>query len=176
VRVAVNAMASQPALKLSPQDIAAQIERAGREGRQGDHEAWDRAQDRLESVARSIRQVVASALEFRVQRDWIVGTGAVALVIGILLGTVLPGWMDRAVPESWHWPEARAANMLGLSEWEAGIRLMQVGDPDGWQKLVQGTAIVRANAQALEACRAQAAREKTAIACKVRIGGEEAGQ
>lgn len=176
VRAAVNALANQPAIKLRPEDIAAQIEQAGRAGRDADHDAWDKAQGRLEQAARSIETVVASALEFRVQRAWLAGTGVAAMVIGMLLGDVLPGWMDHAVPESWHWPEARAADMLGRSEWEAGVRLMQVADPQGWQQLAQGMAIVRDNGQALEACRALAAKEKASVVCKVRIGGEGAGR
>lgn len=176
VRVAVNAMANQPAIKLRPEDVAAQIEQAGREGRQADHSAWDKAQGRLESAARSIETVVASALEFRMQRYWIVGTGTAAMVIGMLLGDVLPTSIDRAVPESWHWPEARAADVLGRSEWEAGARLMQVADPQGWQNVAQGMAVVRDNGRVLEARRALAGKEKTAVVCKVRIGGEGAGQ
>jgi hypothetical protein len=53
---------------------------------------------------------------------------------------------------------------------------MQVADPQGWQQLAQGMAIVRDNGQALEACRALAAKEKASVVCKVRIGGEGAGR
>jgi hypothetical protein len=112
-------LANQPAIKLRPEDIAAQIEQAGRAGRDADHDAWDKAQGRLEQAARSIETVVASALEFRFSapacRNGRGGDGDRHAA-----GRRVPGWMDHAVPESWHWPEARAADMLGRSEWEAG--------------------------------------------------------
>jgi hypothetical protein len=33
------------------------------------------------------------------------------------------------MPESWHWPEKRAANMLDRDMWDAGERLQSVADP-----------------------------------------------
>lgn len=158
-------------MKLKPEDIAGQIEVGGRQVRQADHHAWDKAQDRLEVVARSIEQVVASALEFRIQRYWIAGSGAAALFIGIMLGIGLPGWIDQAVPESWHWPEARAAEMLGRDQWGAGIRLLQVADPQAWQAVARTLPIVRDNARALADCEARVTRTKAAVVCKIKIDG-----
>lgn len=89
VREAVYKLADRPALKLTPEDIAKQIEKAGQEWRQVDHAAWGSAQSRLERAAQSIEMVVASALTFKVQRNWIVGSAAATLVVGLILGECL---------------------------------------------------------------------------------------
>lgn len=89
VRDAIYKLADKPGVKLTPEDIARQIEKAGQEWRQVDHAAWGSAQTRLERAAQSIEMVVASALTFRVQRNWIAASAAVALVVGLILGECL---------------------------------------------------------------------------------------
>jgi len=170
VREAAHRLADKPGVKLTPEDIARQIEKAARDVRQADHDAWGNAQTRLERAAQSIEKLVASALTFRVQRNWIAGTAAAALVVGLVLGECLPGWIDRAAPESWHWPEASAAKMLGSKEWEAGVRLLQVADPTEWQRIVRAINVYRDNAQNLADCNAEALKIKGLVDCKIQIG------
>jgi hypothetical protein len=143
VRVVINDLAAKPALTMTPEAFAERIEKAARGGRQADHDAWDRAQGRLEGAARSVEAVVASAWQARVQRYWIAGTAAASLVLGMVLAYGCAGAIDRLVPENWHWPEASAARMLRRSEWDAGVRLMQVADPQEWQQVARATAILR---------------------------------
>ena len=50
-------------------------------------------------------------------------------MFGLAAATVLPDPIYRAMPESWHWPERRAANVLDRDMWEAGERLQAVADP-----------------------------------------------
>lgn len=170
VRVVINDLAAKPALTMTPEGFAERIEKAARGGRQADHQAWETAQDRLEGAARSIRAVVASALQARVQRYWIAGSAAGALVAGMILAYCCAGAIDRIVPEDWHWPEASAAKMLRRSEWDAGVRLMQVADPQEWQQVARAATIFRENGQAIADCDAYAAKMKAPVLCKVQIG------
>ena len=135
VRGAVKNFIELPAMVLTPTTIAAQIEAAGREGRQADHQAWERAQHNLRTVAESIGTVVLSARKEQEQTKWMTIVAGAALVVGCILGVV--GWdaVTRIAPERWHWPEHRAADMLGLDEWSAGERLLEVADPERWQKV-----------------------------------------
>lgn len=167
---ALNALAKKPALTLTPDDVAEQIESAGRSGRQADHHAWDKAQGRLSEAARSIETVVASALQARVQRYWVAGAAAAALVVGMILVYCCSGAIDRMMPEDWHWPEASAAKMLGLSEWDAGAHLMQVADPKEWNEMVRASATFQNNAKAIAECDAYAAKIKGPVMCQVEIG------
>lgn len=169
VRGAINTLAERPALTLTPDDIAGQIERAGRHGRQADHHAWDKAQRRFAEAARSIETVVASAWQARVQRYRLAGAAAATFVAGMILTYCCSGSIDRMVPQSWHWPEASAAKMLGRSEWDAGFQLLQVADPTDSQQVVRAVTILKDNARAITDCDARAISVKTTVICKVQI-------
>jgi hypothetical protein len=129
-------------MALTPQRIAEQIEAAGRNGRQADHTAWRQAQNELQATANSIDRVVASALEEERQLIWLLIAAGVALVAGIILGNLVPPIIDRRVPESWHWPEQRAADILGRDQWSAGERLLEVSDPARWMSVKAAIEIV----------------------------------
>ncbi|MGH6744336.1 DUF6118 family protein [Novosphingobium sp.] len=135
VRGFVDQLMQKPAMALTPQRIAEQIEAAGRNGRQADHAAWRQAQNELQATANSIGRVVGSALEEERQLKWLLIAASVALVAGLVLGNLVPPIIDRRVPESWHWPEQRAADVLGRDKWNAGERLMEVSDPKRWLRV-----------------------------------------
>lgn len=92
------------------------------------------------------------------QRLWIAGAAAAALVIGFALGTIMPMRIAQAVPESWHWPEAKAARILQRDGWSAGERLLQVSDPERWGDLVGAARSAEQNARALANCDQHAAK------------------
>ncbi|SEH20094.1 hypothetical protein SAMN05428974_3838 [Sphingopyxis sp. YR583] len=76
----IAAMKDRPALALSPQLIAGQIEAAGKSVRQDDHRAWDNAQQQLEAAARGITAVTASANSAQQQKYWLVVVAIVAAI------------------------------------------------------------------------------------------------
>jgi len=144
VRGAVKNFIELPAMVLTPEKIAAQIEAAGRNGRQADHQAWERAQGNLRAVAESIGTVVLSARKEQEQTKWMTIVAGATLVVGCFLGVIGRDVVFRIAPEQWHWPEQRAADILGLDEWSAGERLLEVADPERWQKV---KATIRSLAQ-----------------------------
>ena len=54
-----------------------------------------------------------------------------------------------------------------MKERDAGFRLLQVADPQGWQRASRAITLLRENAQTLADCDARAARVKAAFPCKV---------
>jgi hypothetical protein len=135
VRGSVDQLKQRPAMALTPEQIAEQIEAAGRNGRQADHTAWRQAQNELHVAANSIGRVVASAMEKERQLIWMLIAVSVALVAGVILGNLVLPIIDRRMPESWHWRERRAAEILGRDGWSAGERLMEVFEPEQWAKV-----------------------------------------
>lgn len=104
------------------------------------------------------------------QKHWIIGAAITALVVGFAFGTVIPTRIAQSVPESWHWPEERAADVLMRGEWDAGMRLLQVADPARLRALNEGARLVADNAEALEDCRSWAAKSKDSVKCRIEIG------
>ncbi len=135
VRGFVDQLMQKPAMALTPQRIAEQIEAAAQHGRQADHAAWHQAQTQLNAAAKSISRVVGSALEKQSQCKWLMIAVGVALVSGVVLGSIVPPMIDRQMPESWQWPEQRAAQILRRDQWSAGERLLEVSDPKRWRRV-----------------------------------------
>lgn len=53
--------------------------------------------------------------------------------------------------------------------WDAGIRLMQAGNPEGWQAIVDAADMRQANRDTIAACEKAAAKAKEAVRCTIRI-------
>lgn len=163
VRGAVKKFTELPAMVLTPETIAEQIEAAGRQGRQADHQAWERAQHNLRTVAESIGTVVLSARKEQEQTKWMTIVAAATLIVGCLLGVVGRDTVPRIAPERWHWREQQAASILGLDEWSAGERLLEVADPERWLK-------VKAALRSVEEQDAEFAKSADRNANRVAIG------
>lgn len=136
VRGVVEKLNHHPAMALTPDKIAGQIKEAGRDGRMVDQQAWERARSDLCVAVASIDSVVAKARNGQTQNKWMVITASATLVVGLFLGGVGKDAIPWLAPASWHWPEERAAAILGRDKWAAGERLLEVADPERW-KLVQ---------------------------------------
>ena len=90
------------------------------------------------------------------------------LAVGILLWSILPGTVARAVPESWHWPERMARKAVGEPTIvEAGIRLIRSQNPEAWEELAEAQGILSANREALELCKERVRNSKSSIRCTV---------
>jgi len=166
---AINILAKRPAMALTPQDVAKQIEAAGTQGRADDHRAWTAASNALGGTVQELKGTVASAHSAETQQLWIAGAAALALVIGFAFGTVVPPVIAQLAPESWHWPEERAAAMLRRTPWDAGVRLMQVADPQQAQALADAARLAKDNADVLTGCRKRAEQLNAPVRCSIEI-------
>ena len=73
---------------------------------------------------------------------WKTGLGvAVGLVLFPMLGAFAPGGSFLATPAAGR-----------VDRWQAGVDLMQLGDPAGWRSLPDTTRLMNANIEALRAC------------------------
>jgi hypothetical protein len=167
-RTAILTLNERPAMALTPEQVAEQIVVAGNAGRSADHHAWANAQRELGQSIQSITAVVASAKTAQKQKQWLAGGAAAAMVVGFVLGATLPDKIDHAVPESWYWPEERAATVLQRNGWDAGIRLLQVSDPKRLQAVTAAIRLASDNAAVLAECEAHRAKAKHS-ACTLEV-------
>jgi hypothetical protein len=119
---------------------------------------------------RDLRAIIGTANSIYEQkrlRRWYVGGG---LLAGCLLWSVLPGFVARILPTSWHLPERIAARTVREPTlWDAGTRLMQAGNPEGWQAIVDAADMRQANREAIDACLQRAAKAKQPVRCMIRV-------
>lgn len=166
----LTAIGNKPAFELTPEEIAIQIKRTSldilrdssdlfRQGRKD----LDNATGRLAAIEGRVR---AQAEQTR--QSWrFAGMG---LAAGILLWSVLPGTIARAMPESWQWPERMARKAVGEATIvEAGIRLIRSQNPEAWEELAAAQRIVSENREALARCNERADTKETSVSCSIAI-------
>ena len=91
-------------------------------------------------------------------------------MLGMILFAILPGAIARSAPESWLWPEQRAMRAMGRSGWDAGIRLLQVSDPERWHAQQQAIVLMKANEAAIKECWMRSLRGKASVICSIAVG------
>lgn len=129
----LRALASRPALELTPEILAKQIAAAGADARNTEQAALTNATTTFVTIANQMTGFVASARKDQEQIRWLIWTGIASAILGALLWVVLSFTANALAPESWHWPEETAASALGLDMWSAGERLQAVADPKRWE-------------------------------------------
>jgi hypothetical protein len=166
---ALDNLAAQPVLQLTPDRLAEQLRIAGGRVRSDDHEKWQSAQNQLGEITRSLEKRLGAARLRDEQNRWVAIGAGIAGVLAFVAGCTMPPVIDRTVPASWQWPERRAANLLSRDMWGGGVRLMQAADPERWISLARASRIYGLNEEAIEACRNQADRRKRSVDCRIKI-------
>jgi hypothetical protein len=168
----IRTLAGRPALALTPEIIARQIEVAATEGREADQAAWASARKDLQSVTATLARMMASHRNARQQNQWLAAVAGLALVLGSIGGCAIPPAIDWMVPEAWHWPEERAISALRRDGWQAAERLMSVSDPGQWQDVQAAVQLWQENAEAIEICAKRATgRKLRSVGCAVEVLG-----
>ncbi|ESZ86828.1 MAG: hypothetical protein Q27BB25_11830 [Blastomonas sp. CACIA14H2] len=157
---AINALAQKPALALTPEMIARQIEAAAQGARRDANQALVAAQGSLKSSIAALSKVTGSVRAARRQNQMLAGAAGLALVLGWVGGCIVSPAIDWIVPEAWQWPEKRAKSALRREGWEAGERLLLVNDPQRWKAIQVGAALSEANSEAIRNCARRAAERK----------------
>jgi Family of unknown function (DUF6118) len=168
----LNMLAALPALRLTARDWAREIAAAGMEARRSDQEALTQARDAFRHAAHDMSAKLASARSAEIQRQWLLWIGACGFFAGILALAIAIGPIVRAAPESWHWPEAIAAGIVGVDQEAAGARLIAIAAPDRWRDIVLGYRIVSDNRDAIDRCRKGSTNTREPVRCAIVIGTE----
>ena len=160
----------KPAMQMTPEDFEARMTAAAARARRDDQTTLAQAKREHGEAVRDLRAIIGTANTIYAQkrfRWWYVGGG---LLAGCLLWSVLPGFVARLLPTSWHLPERIAARTVREPTlWEAGTRLMQAGNPEGWQAIVDAADMRQTNREAINACVQRAIKAKQPVRCTIRV-------
>lgn len=171
MRNAINTLARRPAMEITPDAMADMIAAAGTSARAEDAATIQQAKERIDSAAARMEHLVGTVATIRAQRRrilWAIGAGMVA---GMIVWSILPGVVLRALPQGWHMPEKMAAHIIGApSLWDAGIHLMQAGNPEGWQAIVDAANMRQTNRDTINACERAASEARAPIRCGIIVG------
>ncbi|WP_116968129.1 DUF6118 family protein [Blastomonas sp. UPD001] len=174
LRKAIDALAQKPALALTPEMIAQQIEAAGQGAYRDANQALAAAQGSLQSSIAALSRVTASVRAAQRQNQMLAGATGLALILGWVGGCIIPPAIDWVVPEAWQWPEKRAMSALHRNGWNAGERLMSVTNPGRWSNLQAAVRLSEKNNEAINKC-AQRASERglRSVGCNIEVGKTE---
>jgi hypothetical protein len=159
-----------PAMQLTPESMAERIGEAAMAARETDRASIKKSQE-LHHQAHADQMRAVGAIRTKQKQRWhmLCCGGGVALAIS-LLWLIYPGWAASIGPQSWLWPERVARRTLGEPTlWDAGIRLMRVGNPEGWKVIVDTATLARENRDTLAACAKAAAKAEEPVRCTIRM-------
>lgn len=164
----LSTIGSKPAIELTPEDIAVQIERASLDMLRDSSDLFRQGRKDLDNATGQLNAMVGRIRIEAEQKRQTWRFAGMGLAAGILIWSILPGTIARAVPESWHWPERMARKAVGEpSIVEAGIRLIRSQNPEAWEELAEAQSILSANREALELCKERVRNSKSSIRCTV---------
>ena len=152
-----------PALRLTPEQHQQAIAQAGNMLMREAVQKLDRAAQDAERERHRLAGLIGTVRKQDEQRHWLLLAAAWALVVGLLVSPFVAGMLpfggDSAV----------AAVIMKADRWNAGIALMQAGSPDGWRDVAAASDLVRANQEALAACREAAEKAKKEQRCMITV-------
>ena len=161
------AMEAHPALRLTPQDLASQVRQAADAAQQQGRRELANAVQRVDAAGADLERLAERQRTGREQVRQVAIMTAMGAVAGVIVWVCFSGPIARALPASWSVPEKMAAATLNLDRWDAGVRLMQSDNPQGWAQFAVGAKLERENRPALEDCWKAATRTGKAQRCVV---------
>lgn len=158
-----------PAMQVTPESMAERIGDAAEAARETDRATIKKLQELHHQAHADQMRAIGTIRTKQDQRWQMLYCGSGAALATSLLWLIYPAWAARIGPQSWLWPERVARRTLGeASLWDAGIRLMSAGNPDGWQAIVDAADLARENRETLAACQKAASKAKEPVSCTVR--------
>jgi len=166
----LTAIGSKPAIELTPEDIAVQIKRASHDMQRDASDLFRHGRKDFDSATAQLSATVGRVRAEDEQKRQTWRFGGMGVLAGLLLWSVLPGTIARAMPESWHWPERMARKAVGEPTIvEAGIRLIRSQNPQAWDELAANQRILDSNREALDRCNERANETEGPVNCSIKI-------
>lgn len=166
----LTAMGNKPAIELTPEDIAVQIKRASLDMLRDASNLFRHGRKDLDLATGRLAAIVGRVRTEAEQKSQTWRFAGMGLAAGILLWSVLPGTIARAMPESWQWPERLARKALGEPTIvEAGIRLIRSENPEAWEELAEAQRLLSANRDALHRCKERVQKTEQAVGCSIQV-------
>ena len=166
----LSMIGNKPAIELTPEDIAVQIKRASHDMQRDTNDLLRQGRRDFDSATAQLSAMVGRVRAEDEQKHQTWRFAAMGLAAGMMLWAILPGTIARATPESWHWPERMARKAVGAPTIvEAGMRMIESQNPDGFKELMAAHRLMSANREKLERCVERASEAKRSVSCEIQI-------
>lgn len=127
-------VSERPAMRLTPETLASEIDKAARSARSTDQRMLESATTALNAAVGRIDVMIARSRAAGEQDRELLHNRIAFAVAGMVTFAMLPGAIARSLPVRWAVPEWMAARTLGTDMWSGGERMMARADPDRWNE------------------------------------------
>lgn len=166
----LSTIGKKPAFELTPEDIAVQIKRASLDMQRDASDLFRQGRRDFDSATAQLNAIAGHVRTEDEQKCQTWRFAGVGLLAGILLWSILPGTIARAMPESWHWPERMARKTVGEPTIvEAGIQLIRSQNPEAWEELAEAQSVLSENQEVIERCKERARVAERSTSCSIQI-------
>lgn len=166
----LTTIGKKPAIVLTPEDIAAQINRASLDMQRDTSDLFRQGRKDFDSAIGQLNAMVGRVRTEADQKRQTWRFAGVGLLAGMLLWSILPGTIARTMPESWQWPESMARKAVGEPTiLEAGIRLIRSQNPEAWEELAAAQRVLSENRGELDRCVERVRKAERPIRCSIEI-------
>ncbi|MDB5395274.1 MAG: hypothetical protein JWM91_2780 [Rhodospirillales bacterium] len=159
----LDGIGKHPALRLTPEQHGQAVVQAGTMLMRQAAQRLDRAVQDAERERARLASLIGTVRTQDRQFQMLCWTAGIALAVGLLVSPIVAGVLPFGLNTR------VAALVMQDNRWNAGAALMQAGNPDGWRGVIDAANLVRANREALSACREAAARTKTEQRCTITV-------
>ncbi|RJG55870.1 hypothetical protein D0Z70_07485 [Sphingobium terrigena] len=170
----MKAVEQSEALRITPESMAERIAAAAEAARETDKASIKDARELQRQAVAAMTRTTGTLRAKEEQRRHLLCAIGSAMLATSLLWLVYPGWAASMAPQSWHWPERVARRAIGEPTlWDAGIRLMQAGNQEGWQAIVAAADMRQANRDTIATCERAAAKARKPVRCTIEVERRE---
>lgn len=117
---------ANPMIKMTPAQFGVEMSQATEHLRTADRQAVVQAGAELQRATGRLDHLALRNRASGEQRRLTIYAGLAGAAAGMLLWSILPGLVARALPESWHVPEWMAARTMAMDGASAGQRLYMI--------------------------------------------------
>lgn len=127
-------VSERPAMRLTPETLASEIDKAARSVRSHDQQMLENATAAINTAVGHIDAMIARSRSAGEQNRELIHNRIAFAVAGMVTFAILPGAIARSLPARWAVPERMAARTLGADMWSGGQRMRERADPDRWDE------------------------------------------
>ncbi len=165
VATELQAMKSHPAISMTPDGFAQQLQTAKNELLKVDQQNLRTLLDVLKHNCKMMKDYVESANEAAWQQLYICGAAVLFFCIGAVFSVYIVSFIANLAPRSWQAPERIASNILGETIRNAGIRLIQTNNPSEWDTINYSKEFLHKYYDAIDKCKKETTEYKKEVKC-----------
>ncbi|MBS1038801.1 DUF6118 family protein [Gluconobacter cerinus] len=165
----MEAIETNPTLKMTPQAYGQGIRQAGLSASQEMQAAFQRAMNEVREERQALASIIGQSRHQERQSWWLLGVGLLFLVVGFGVSPVLASLLPSSVG-------TRVASFIvgEADRWHSGSMMMALDNPEGWQQVLQASQLVAANRDRIVACqKAASGQEKTQKSCIITVPAQQ---